>query len=407
MVKWGMDITIESGGNDMKKLTAILLTLALIVCGMAAAAESDYTYFPESEEYVGTWYADDAILEIVHMDDDYNLFTCVVTKYASEREGVRWIYDDCSYDDVGRALSSFEIGAKFDVRFDENGDLLSSEPVYYEDGAASFALNEDGTLTWTDFKETPGQDELVFQKVERFVANPVAAYEGEWTAGRAALTIEDLDDVITCTIRWGGSAFDEAVWEYACVYDEAAGGLSAPESGVKSIVTYGEGGEGLSTEVEYDDGAATFVIDDAGSLVWTNIKEDSVEMLFEKVGGLTDYSGVTTMDRAEIEAFAERVRDACLKGDWAALAPLIDYPITIAPGQEIATPQDFAAYMFDKAFTDEDLAAMEEEDCRDLFVNGEGICLGSGQVWLIDVNFDGVEQVGEPLLRIIALNGIE
>ncbi len=391
----------------MKKLMSILLGLALLLCGAAAMAESNYAYFPESEEYVGTWYVDDAILEIVHMDDDYNLFTCIVTKYASEREGIRWIYDGCAYDDVGQALASLEIGMKFDVQFDENGDLVSSEPVYYDDGAAKFALNEDGTLTWTDFKETPGEDELVFQKVERYVANPTAAYEGEWVAGRALLTIEALDDAITCTIRWGGSAFDEAVWEYECVYDEASGGLAAPENGVKRIVTYGEGGEVLSDEVEYDDGAATFAIDGEGNLVWTDLKENSDGMLFEKVGGLTDYSGVTTMDRAEVKAFAEEVRDAYVKADWAALAPLIDYPITLAPDQELDTPQDFAAYMFDKVPTEEDRTAMEEEDCRDLFVNGEGICLGSGQIWLIDANFDGVEQVDEPLLRIIAINGIE
>ena len=391
----------------MKKLTAILLTLALLLCGMAATAQSDYTYFPESEDYVGTWYADGTILEIVHMDDDYNLFSCVVTKYASEREGVRWIYDSCAYDDVGKALASLEIGAKFDVRFDENGDLLSSDPVYYEDGAATFALNADGTLTWTDFKEAPGENALVFEKVERYVPNPVAAYEGDWVADRALMTIEALDDVITCSIHWAGSAFDEAVWEYTCVYDEATGGLTAPENGVKRIVTYGEGGDVLSDEVEYDDGAATFVIDGAGSLVWTNIKEDSVEGPFEKAGGLTDYSGVTTMDRAEIEAFAEKVRDAYLKCDWATLAPLIDYPITVVPDREITTPQDFTAYMFDKAPTEGDLAAMAEEDCRDLFVNGEGICLGSGQIWLIDVNFDGVAQVDDPLLRIIAIQGVE
>ena len=107
------------------------------------------------------------------------------------------------------------------------------------------------------------------------------------------------------------------------------------------------------------------------------------------------------------EAFAEKVRDAYLKSDWATLAPLINYPITLAPDQEIATPQDFTAYMFDKMPTEADRAAMEEEDCRDLFVNGEGICLGSGQVWLIDANFNGVEQTAAPLLQIIAIQGVE
>ena len=50
---------------------------------------------------------------------------------------------------------------------------------------------------------------------------------------------------------------------------------------------------------------------------------------------------------------------------------------------------------------------MEAEDCRDLFVNQQGICMGNGQVWFVDVNFDGIEQADEPLLRIIRINGVE
>ena len=38
---------------------------------------------------------------------------------------------------------------------------------------ASFRLNGDGTLTWTDYKGTPGDNEVVFEK-----AIPVADYSG-------------------------------------------------------------------------------------------------------------------------------------------------------------------------------------------------------------------------------------
>ncbi len=129
------------------------------------AWESDYTYFPESEEYVGLWRSGDWELEIVHMTDDYNLFNCIVTHYTGEHEGVRWIYDACSYDDVGMALSSLEIGMKFNIVLDDDKELVSNEQIY-DDGAASFALNADGTLTWTDYKETPGEDQRVFEKVD-------------------------------------------------------------------------------------------------------------------------------------------------------------------------------------------------------------------------------------------------
>ena len=54
----------------MKKLISLLTVLTVLMCAFAAIAESDYTYYPEIEEYAGTWYVDDYILEIVHMDDD-------------------------------------------------------------------------------------------------------------------------------------------------------------------------------------------------------------------------------------------------------------------------------------------------------------------------------------------------
>ena len=39
--------------------------------------------------------------------------------------------------------------------------------------------------------------------------------------------------------------------------------------------------------------------------------------------------------------------------------------------------------------------------------NGQGICMGSGELWLRDIAFDGIEQVGEPALRIVAVNGLD
>lgn len=147
----------------MKKLIAAMMTMILMLSA-AALAESDYTYFPESEEYVGTWFVDDYILEITHMENEASLFRCVVTQYTEARKGVCWTYEDCSYDDVGKALASLEIGVKINVVFDEDYGIAASEQVF-DDGAAAFKLNEDGTLTWTDFKETPGENELAFKRL--------------------------------------------------------------------------------------------------------------------------------------------------------------------------------------------------------------------------------------------------
>ncbi len=267
----------------MKKILSILTVLVLLCA--CALAESASAANPETEAFVGTWAVDDMILEIVPMDDDPSLLNCIISQYKEDNAGVRWIYDACSYDDVGKALTSREIGAKFDFVNDEFGELLTSEPVYYEDGAASFAINDDGTLTWTDFKEAPGENEIVFEKVDTEApVGPEDAFEGIWGCGRATMTIESLDDVIYVTVMWGNSASESARWEYACDYDAENDCLVSQPDGVLAYVTFGEDGEIAAEEQVYDNGEAVFRIDDEGFLIWEDKVENAAEdMRFEKV----------------------------------------------------------------------------------------------------------------------------
>lgn len=111
-----------------------------------------------------------------------------------------------------------------------------------------------------------------------------AAYEGCWIMDRARLTIETSEDEAYCTIEWGNSAFDSTVWEYECTYDEVSGALTSFETGVKKIVTYAEGGEIASEELLFEDGAASFELNDDGTLTWTDFKETpgENEFVFER-----------------------------------------------------------------------------------------------------------------------------
>ena len=172
----------------MKKAMRLLCAATLIALALSAfaLAESDYTYYPESEAYVGIWVADGFTLEIVHMYDDYNLYNCNIDHVTGENEGISWIYDACAYDDIGRALTSMEIGMKFDY-VDEGDGRVASDPMYYSDGAATFRLNDDGTLTWTDLKETPGENETVFRRSEE----PGVDY-----AESDLYTLADMDDAL-------------------------------------------------------------------------------------------------------------------------------------------------------------------------------------------------------------------
>ena len=115
------------------------------------------------------------------------------------------------------------------------------------------------------------------------------------------------------------------------------------------------------------------------------------------------YASVTAMDKDKIEKeIGEVVRSAYVSDGWYQIADMIRYPITIN-GTEMYDSEDFVSYMIDKTASVSDRKEMEAEDLRDMFVNGQGICMGSGQVWLNDPNYMTDKT---PKLEIIAINGI-
>lgn len=105
------------------------------------------------------------------------------------------------------------------------------------------------------------------------------------------------------------------------------------------------------------------------------------------------------MDKAPT---VNEIRQAYLEEKWYALADMIRYPITINE-TVLADADAFLEYMEDKTVHESDRQAMMDEDLLDMFVNGQGICMGSGQVWLNDPNYMTDQ---EPELQIIAISGI-
>ena len=125
---------------------------------------SDNTYFPETEAFVGTWQVDDCVLELSHESEDPAVLSCTITQYTDDAHAVRWFYDACVYDDIGKALSTFEIGTKTNLVFGDDDEIVSSEEIW-SGGAARFAIDDAGRLVWTDCREAPGEDEMVFEKI--------------------------------------------------------------------------------------------------------------------------------------------------------------------------------------------------------------------------------------------------
>ena len=115
------------------------------------------------------------------------------------------------------------------------------------------------------------------------------------------------------------------------------------------------------------------------------------------------YAPVTAMDKFQVETVVGfNVRTYYLSENWYAMADMFRYPITIN-GTELTDADAFLGYMIDKTVSESDRDTMMEEDLLDMLVNGQGICMGSGQIWLNDPNYMTDK---EPVLQIIAISGI-
>ena len=111
---------------------------------------------------------------------------------------------------------------------------------------------------------------------------------------------------------------------------------------------------------------------------------------------------VSDLDKTVIENYCALIRFAYLEEDWETISKNISYPISINE-TELEDATAFLAYMEDKTVHESDRAEMESETCKDMFVNGEGICFGTGQIWVQDPSYMTDE---EPTLEIIAISGI-
>ena len=60
---------------------------------------------------------------------------------------------------------------------------------------------------------------------------------------------------------------------------------------------------------------------------------------------------------------------------------MIRYPIAIN-GTKPANADAFLGHMINRTVGESDRTTMLEEDFLDMFANGQGICMGSGPIWL-------------------------
>ncbi len=279
----------------MKKILA--LALALLLACAAAPAESGSADLPGSEAWLGEWICGDYMLSVQQSEENENLFLCIISCFEDDETTETWVYDGCAFDPIAAELVCENTGIK--TVYSDGGDGFAEQEIF-SDGAASFALDGEGGMVWTDLMGDPGSNRMTFTRYD-YAADFVATfYEGAWVSENVTLYIESIDGDICANAFRASGANEVTQWSYeGLVYDEVADELNTLEIGTRTDYVYDEDGRIASAEVVFSDGAAAFRLNDDGNLVWVDYKETPGrnETAFERAD--------STLPAPPAEAFAE------------------------------------------------------------------------------------------------------
>lgn len=110
------------------------------------------------------------------------------------------------------------------------------------------------------------------------------------------------------------------------------------------------------------------------------------------------YAIVTEKSQAEVEEYARQVKELFMDHDWDKLAEMISYPIEIN-GTVYAAPSDIVQLDLENKYSEMFMSALEQESCHAMYCDSSGICLGSGEVWIAEVEKDRSKE-----LKIVSIN---
>ena len=244
--------------------------------------------------------------------------------------------------------------------------------------------------------------------------NPVMNFVGVYSTdhSREAMVEADGKEDARITVTYAASPWFHDVTVMSGHFDPETATMDFSDAKMTEYV-YNSDGSVREEKVSYTDGSGTavFSLADNTLTITEKLPSGDSKTVFrwgpssdmKKVTDPKHYEMVTAMDKYEVEnVVGYNVRTAYLSENWFAMADMIDYPIVIN-GTSLADSNAFIGYMQDKTLADSDRQVMSEETLLDMFVNGQGICMGSGQVWLNDSSYMTDK---EPDLKIIALSGI-
>ena len=236
----------------MKKLFALILAICLSVTVLSALAEEGDVigYYPddhpESKVFMSTWVAEGGNWRIEMYGEDGSIKPYIVHRLGGNQEDIGEYATGLDKDNINQ-LTAEPVGLHY------KQDTVSGnwDTTYYEDGNATFVLNENGKLIWNDLKEDAGKG-LEFEKIGEF-------FGSRWTKGDIEVQFSDWYDGeydIRC-YRYGenNEILADAILKGA--YDPATGTVTAQgsfDSDKPITVTFSFGKDGV---IWTEDGVST------------------------------------------------------------------------------------------------------------------------------------------------------
>lgn len=256
--------------------------------------------------------------------------------------------------------------------------------------------------------------EIVVEEAPADGQNPVMNFVGVYapeisSAAKPQMLVECKGaDSAAITVMWPVSNGEVSCWTMTGKLDLDSLTVGYTD-GVHKTLVYGEDGKLASETGIYENGkgSVSFHAED-NTVVWIDEQDHTAdELIFafvvpEAADDPDFYSAFSAMEKGLLESYARYIRQAFLDENWDFIADLAHYPILVN-GAAYADRDAFLAYMSGCTLSDTARSEMEAEDCHDMFHNGQGLCMGAGQVWLLDYSY---MSENEPELRIISLNDI-
>ena len=110
-------------------------------------------------------------------------------------------------------------------------------------------------------------------------------------------------------------------------------------------------------------------------------------------------------NHASYQAVIEAYQRAVTRGDKAAVAALVDYPIRVDIDGNKTAIRDPMAFVrdYDRIITRAIARTIEEQRYSELMVNSKGVMFGNGQTWINGVCKEGSADCSEFEVKVVAI----